>query len=254
MNSPGSPADQRPGLADAPSIRRWWVAAVVLLFIGAGFLTVSLLGRHDPPRGLAGATPPLSSSSSAPSTTPTLTPTATPSAASSVKPAVTPPVTLPAARSGTARSAPVALRIPAIGVSVPLSSLGLNADGTVQVPTKFQEPGWYKLGPSPGQMGSAVILGHVDDYTGPAAFYRLQSLRSGDQVDVSLADGRVAHFVVQKVASYLKTQFPSQEVYASHGYSALQLVTCGGQFDSNTGHYLSNVVAYTSLVATTPAG
>jgi hypothetical protein len=71
---------------------------------------------------------------------------------------------------------------------------------------------------------------------------------------VSLADGAVAHFAVTTVASYLKTQFPAQKVYASHGDRALQLVTCGGQFDSSTGHYLSNVVVYTSLVATTPAG
>jgi sortase (surface protein transpeptidase) len=139
-------------------------------------------------------------------------------------------------------------------VSISLSSLGLNANGTVQVPGKDQQPGWFRLGPAPGQMGSAVILGHVDDYRGPAAFYKLRSLRAGDKVEVGLASGAVAHFEVKTVGAYLKTQFPAQKVYASHGYPALQLVTCGGQFDSGTGHYLSNVVAYTSLVSTTPAG
>jgi sortase (surface protein transpeptidase) len=102
-------------------------------------------------------------------------------------------------------------------------------------------------------MGSAVILGHVDNYTGPAVFYRLTSLRAGDKVDVSLAGGAVAHFVVKSMATYSKSNFPAQKVYGSHGYSGLQLVTCGGQFDRSTGHYLSNVVAYTSLVSTTPA-
>jgi hypothetical protein len=82
----------------------------------------------------------------------------------------------------------------------------------------------------------------------------VKSLRPGDTVDVSLADGAVAHFAVTTVATYLKTQFPSRQVYGSHGYSALQLVTCGGAFNSATGHYLSNVVAYTTLVSTTPAG
>jgi len=148
---------------------------------------------------------------------------------------------------------PVFLRIPAIGVAVSLSTLGLNPDGTVQVPTDFQQPGWYRLGPSPGQVGSAVILGHVDSYQGPAVFFRLRSLRAGDPVEVSLADGVVVHFAVTTVAIYSKAQFPAQQVYASHGYSALQLVTCGGQFDRATGHYLSNIIAYTSLVATTPA-
>jgi sortase (surface protein transpeptidase) len=152
-----------------------------------------------------------------------------------------------------ARSTPVALDIPAIGVNVPLSGLGLNPNGTVQVPTDFQEPGWYELGPSPGQVGSAVILGHVDSYLGPAVFFELRALRAGDQVNVNLADGVVVHFRVLEVAMYLKVQFPSLKVYGSHGYSALQLVTCGGTFDYQTGHYLSNIVVYTALVGFTPA-
>ena len=151
-------------------------------------------------------------------------------------------------------SAPVALRIPAIGVDVSLSTLGLNADRTVQVPTDFQQAGWFGLGPSPGQTGSAVILGHVDSYTGPAVFFQIRTLRAGDQVNVSLADGAIAHFQVTAVAMYAKDQFPAQQVYAPHGGSALQLVTCGGTFDTHTRSYLSNIVAYTTLIATTHAG
>ena len=147
----------------------------------------------------------------------------------------------------------MALRIPAIGVDVSLPTLGLNADHTVQVPTDFQQAGWFGLGPSPGQTGSAVILGHVDSYTGPAVFFQIRKLRAGDQVNVSLADGAIAHFEVSAVAMYAKDQFPAQQVYAPHGGSALQLVTCGGTFDTHTRSYLSNIVAYTTLVATTPA-
>ena len=150
-------------------------------------------------------------------------------------------------------SPPVALRIPAIGVDVSLSTLGLNADHTVEVPTDFQQAGWFGLGPSPGQTGSAVILGHVDSYKGPAVFFRIRTLRTGDQVNVSLADGTIAHFRVTSVAMYTKDQFPARQVYAPHGGSALQLVTCGGTFDTHTRSYLSNIVAYTTLVATTPA-
>jgi sortase (surface protein transpeptidase) len=142
--------------------------------------------------------------------------------------------------------------VPAIGLNVSLSTLGLNPDGTVQVPTDIQQPGWYRLGPSPGQDGSAVILGHVDSYQGPAVFFNLRSLVAGDLVAVSLADGVSAQFEVTSVVMYLKTGFPDQQVYAGHGYSALQLVTCGGTFDARTGHYLSNVVVYTSLVTLTP--
>jgi sortase (surface protein transpeptidase) len=149
-------------------------------------------------------------------------------------------------------SVPVSLRIPVIGVSVSLSQLGLNADKSPEVPTRYQEPGWFKLGPAPGMTGSAVILGHVDDKNGPAVFYKLGSLKAGDTVDVSLANGSVAHFAVKAVETYPKTRFPSQKVYGPHGDRALQLVTCGGTFDEASGHYLSNVVAYTSLVSTTP--
>jgi hypothetical protein len=163
-------------------------------------------------------------------------------------PAAASTTTGPAPLRVVARSTPVTLSIPAIRVAVAVSELGLNPDGTVQVPTDFQEPGWYRLGPTPGQVGSAVIIGHVDSYRGPAVFFKLRSLTAGDPVDVTLADGVVAHFVVTSVAMYPKDQFPAQQVYGSHGYSQLQLVTCGGTFDSQTGHYLSNIVVYSSLV------
>jgi hypothetical protein len=84
-------------------------------------------------------------------------------------------------------------------------------------------------------------------------FFRLRYLQPGDQIEVSLANGTVAHFVVNAVTMYPKQQFPAQQVYGPHGYSALQLVTCGGDFDTDTRSYLSNIVVYTTLVATTPA-
>jgi Sortase domain len=161
------------------------------------------------------------------------------------------PASTGAHRLALARSTPLTLRIPAIGVSVSVSKLGLNPDGTVEVPTNFQQPGWFRLGPTPGQTGSAVILGHVDSYQGPAVFFRLGDLRKGDRVSVTLANGTVARFVVSSVAMYPKTTFPAKRVYGSHDLSALQLVTCGGVFDRRTGHYLSNIVVYTSLVAAT---
>ena len=157
-------------------------------------------------------------------------------------------VTQRATEVGLARSRPIHLSIPALGVSVPLSSLGLNADGTVSVPTDFNVPGWYKFDASPGQMGTAVILGHVDSYRGPAVFFNLRSLKVGDRVIVTLADHRAARFAVIGTATYLKARFPARLVYGRRSYSALQLVTCGGVFDHATGSYLSNVVVYTARV------
>ena len=218
-----------------PDSRRWWVASIMLLLVAAACLAVGLRGHRD---ALPGPAQPPAPGSSPQHSLPATTRPAGPAKQ---------------AELSVARSVPVSLRIPAIGVAVSLSTLGLNPDGTAQVPTDFAQPGWYRLGPSPGQVGSAVILGHVDSYQGPAVFFQLRSLHAGDAVEVTLADGVDAHFAVTTVAMYPKAQFPSQQVYASQGYAALQLVTCGGQFDRASGHYLSNIVAYTTLVATTPA-
>jgi hypothetical protein len=243
--------------------KRWWVAAVALLLIAAGSFTVGLRGHQSvlagpvlpwvAPSGVIGGSqvaPPPAAGDDLPAPPPAAgdrVPAPPPAAGDGV------PEPSEAVGPVVERSVPVSLRVPAIGLAVSMSELGLNSDGTVEVPTDFQEPGWFRLGPSPGQVGSAVILGHVDSYRGPAVFFQLRSLQAGDRVEVSLADGAVAEFVVNTVATYPKAQFPAEQVYASHGYSALNLVTCGGEFDSQTRSYLSNVVAYTSLVAITPA-
>lgn len=269
--------------------RTWPVIALVLLLTALGCITVGLRGHQVPLPGPVALqdTPPAAGgvaaggvgAASSGVSSPVMGSAGTPQLASPRQPEDLLPAPSPARSSadlgvpgpelsgspgGTARPsvgvdpvvprpAPVALRIPAIGVDVSLSTLGLNADHTVQVPTDFQQAGWFGLGPSPGQTGSAVILGHVDSYTGPAVFFQIRTLRAGDQVNVSLADGAIAHFQVSAVAMYAKDQFPAQQVYAPHGGSALQLVTCGGTFDTHTRSYLSNIVAYTTLVATTPA-
>ncbi|MFC4943218.1 class F sortase [Pseudonocardia sp. GCM10023141] len=232
-------------------VRGWWAATAVLLIGAAALLVGGVRGHDDALSSLSPAASPATS---------VATPAPPDSAAAAAPPvaAVLPGDGATAAPPGTAaiplvqRSVPTGLRIPAIGLSVPVSGLGLNPDGTVEVPTDFQKAGWFEQGPSPGQIGSAVILGHVDSYQGPAAFYRLRTLKAGDDVEVGLADGGVARFVVDSVAMYPKEQFPAQQVYGSHGGRALQLVTCGGEFDSAARSYLSNVVVYTTLAAMTP--
>ncbi len=146
------------------------------------------------------------------------------------------------------RSRPIHLSIPIIGVSVPLSVVTLNKNGTVNVPTNFAVPAWYNGDRSPGQKGSAVILGHVDNYHGPAVFFYLDKLKLGNRVDVTLADKQKLVFAVIGIRMYKKTNFPDALVYGARDYPALQLVTCGGIFDPSTGHYLSNIVVFTALI------
>jgi sortase (surface protein transpeptidase) len=150
------------------------------------------------------------------------------------------------------RSRPVTLTIPVLGIHTVVGTLGLQPDHQVMVPTSTHVVGWYDDGPTPGQVGSAVILGHVDSYLGPGTFFYLKNMKAGNSIVVTLTDGATAHFVVTNVVQYAKAAFPDQLVYGSHGVSSLQLVTCGGTFDHATGHYESNIVVFSRLVSATP--
>ena len=148
------------------------------------------------------------------------------------------------------RSIPVAVSIPAIGVYSKLLRLGLNSNGTIQVPplpANASLAAWYKYSATPGQIGASVIEGHVDSYSGPAVFFRLGALRPGDTVNVTLADGITAIFRVTGVREYPKISFPAKTIYGTSNYAALRLITCGGAFDYATGHYVSSTVVFASL-------
>jgi hypothetical protein len=155
------------------------------------------------------------------------------------------------------RSTPVTISIPAIGVHSKLLRLGLNSDGTIAVPsltTSAGEAAWYKYSVAPGQIGTSVIEGHVDNYDGPAVFFRLGGLRPGETIDVTLADGVTAIFRVTGVRAYQKASFPTDAVYGDSNYSALRLITCGGSFDYSTGHYLGSTVVFATLTGHQAAG
>jgi sortase (surface protein transpeptidase) len=143
---------------------------------------------------------------------------------------------------------PVSLDIPAIDVSTRIIHLGLTKSGALQVPTSIHVAGWYTGSPRPGAPGGAVIAGHIDSYTGPGVFYDLDKLRPGQRVFVRRADHTLAVFRVTMVRSYLKSKFPTNAVYGPTPDSELRLITCGGTFDSTTGHYRSNTIVYASLV------
>ena len=141
-------------------------------------------------------------------------------------------------------ASPVSLTIPLIGVKTNLIRLGLQADGALQVPSTTAVAGWYTGSPRPGSIGSAVIVGHVDSFHGPGVFFRLPKLSRGDKIYVRRADGTMVVFRVTEVQTYLKDHFPTQSVYGPTPDAELRLITCGGTFDSTTGHYLSNIVVY----------
>ncbi|MFC1408095.1 class F sortase [Streptacidiphilus sp. N1-12] len=151
-----------------------------------------------------------------------------------------------------ARSVPVRLEIPAIGVDTPVVKLGLAADGSVQVPPieAHAPAGWYQGSPTPGQVGPSVILAHVTvGQYGDGVFLHLSRLRPGDRIVARLADGASAAFTVDRVQTVAKAHFPTSAVYGDVDRPELRLITCGGPRNSDGSGYLDNVVVYASLAA-----
>lgn len=146
------------------------------------------------------------------------------------------------------KSEPTQLKIDKIGMDRKLSSTAKNADGTIAVPKDPEVPGWYKLGPTPGELGPSVIVGHVDTYKGPAVFWRLRELVPGDTVEITRADNTTAKFKVDAVKQFSQSDFPTKEVYGNIDHAGIRLITCGGVYDRHSDRYSHNTVVYGSLI------
>jgi sortase (surface protein transpeptidase) len=215
------PADRR------VAWRRWWpVVAIAASAAAVVFVAPvsGLLGSSDSGKQPTGAGPSLGSA------TLTETPeTHTPA----------PAVTMP-------RSAPVRLSIPAILVDSSLMRLGLKSDGTLETPPGAFPAGWFTGAPTPGELGPAIIVGHVR-YETPGVFERLTDLRRDDEIQVERKDGSTARFRVTRVQHFAKSAFPTQKVYGNIDHAGLRLITCGG-LDAQTNKFEENVVVFADLV------
>lgn len=145
-----------------------------------------------------------------------------------------------------ARSVPVRLQIAAIGVDSALMDLGWRADGSMDVPPGGFPAGWYTGAPTPGELGPAIIAGHVD-MNGPGVFYDLHNLKPDDEVTITRKDGSMPVFRVTRVELFPKDKFPTKMVYDNIDHAGLRLITCAGTFKS--GHYEDNIVVFADLVA-----
>jgi hypothetical protein len=148
-------------------------------------------------------------------------------------------------------STPVELVVPSIDVRAPVHGVGLAADGTIAVPdlARHNEAAWYQGGPTPGQYGPAIIVGHADTRTGPSVFHDLVRLRPGAGVEVIRRDGRVAVFRVTSVEHFDKDRLPGDRVYGDFSRPALRLITCGGRWRGPSIGYSDNIVVFAALVA-----
>ncbi|MEG8280240.1 class F sortase [Streptomyces sp. AHA2] len=148
-----------------------------------------------------------------------------------------------------AHSVPARVGIPAIQVDAPIIPVGLDADGWVGAPPP-EDPnlaGWFTGAVTPGEKGTAVVVGHVDNQQGPAVFYGLGALKKGNRVEIARQDGKTAVFEIYGVEVFAKDDFPGDRVYGSKGAPELRVITCGGGFSEQDG-YAGNVVAFARMV------
>ncbi|MBM7440219.1 class F sortase [Streptomyces sp. HB132] len=144
--------------------------------------------------------------------------------------------------------APTRLTVPSLGIDSTLMRLGLNEDGTVEVPPaeKGMTAGWYAGGAVPGEPGAAVLIGHNDTRFGKAVFHDLHTIAKGADIAVSGGGGEKKHFTVTGTETVSKKTFPTRKVYGATDESVLRLITCDGAFDA-AGHPVDNLIVYATL-------
>jgi hypothetical protein len=165
---------------------------------------------------------------------------------SNIKTPAFPAATPSAAALSMARSSPTRIWIRSIGLDSKLMKLGLQKDGSLQVPPRGFPAGWYTGSPTPGEIGPSIIAGHID-WNGPGVFYYLSHVQIGDEIMVDRADGTTAGFVVTRIASFLKSKFPTSAVYGDLTYPGLRLITCG-DYDFTLHKYVRDLVVFATLI------
>ncbi|MEU5717524.1 class F sortase [Streptomyces sp. NPDC020403] len=148
----------------------------------------------------------------------------------------------------TKTATPVEVSVPSLSVTAPLMRLGLNQDGTVEVPPaeKGMTAGWYTGGAVPGEPGAAVIIGHNDTRFGKAVFHDLKKITRGADIVVRDGNGGRTRFTVTGTETVRKNAFPTEKVYGATREPVLRLVTCDGGFDA-AGHPVDNLIVYASV-------
>lgn len=143
---------------------------------------------------------------------------------------------------------PSTISIPSLGVSADIEQVGLDAKRNMDVPKKAENAGWYNLGPKPGERGSAVLAGHLDDPNGnPAIFWNLKKIKLGEKIIITDQENQQRVFIVKDIENYPWNDFPLNEVFADATGKKLNLITCGGTWDKENKNYLERTVVYANL-------
>jgi LPXTG-site transpeptidase (sortase) family protein len=141
------------------------------------------------------------------------------------------PAAVPTASASTTGAlVPAQLKIPALGINAKVEEVGKKADGSMGTPKDFLDVGWWGEGARPGEHGSAVFDGHVNNaLTKSGVFEHLSQIQKGDYVTVSDKEGKTLVYRVTEVSLY-DTDAPTNRLFAKTGPSQLVLITCDGEW------------------------
>ncbi|WP_285768045.1 sortase [Peribacillus sp. SI8-4] len=142
---------------------------------------------------------------------------------------------------------PTHVTIPSIEVDASIEQVGLLETGEMAAPSTEDGVAWFEPGAKPGAKGNAILAGHVDSKTGPAIFYHLKDLETGDEITVTDKQGTKLTFVVKKKKSYPRDKAPLNEIFGYSKGRQLNLITCTGTFDRSKGTHQERLVVYTEL-------
>ena len=144
---------------------------------------------------------------------------------------------------------PSRLIIAKIGVNAHIENLGQDENNNMGIPARWEDVGWYELGVRPGEVGNAVIAGHLDtDRGAQAAFFRLGKLETGDTVEIVNSDGKVLLFRVSEKVVYPYDQVPKEYLFGTADSAKLILVTCKGRFNRSSRNYTDRIAVFAELI------
>ena len=218
------------------------LARIAPIFLGAALL--SACGGQGQPASAPSQPAPQPTPAATQYTAPAVSPTVGPSTSTAASAAPASVLPAPAVRP----PAPVELIIPAIKVDAQVEQVGQDPTGAMDVPKKWEDVGWYKLGFRPGETGRAVMAGHLDSTTDKAVFWDLHLLKPGDKVQVKQETGSTLTFQVTGSEAYAYNQAPLQKIFGPAAAATLNLITCNGTFDKASKNYDKRLVVYTKLV------
>ncbi|MCP3856471.1 MAG: class F sortase [Actinomycetia bacterium] len=230
-------------------------AALSVAFLGTTIAALAVTGESGAPARFVAEPPASGSTDPAPETETAFVPAARVTVVDGGEPPVLsphPPQPSDNTLTTGEQAVPLGVRIPGIDVDASIIELGLNGDGSLEVPSDYGLTGWYTGRAVPGDIGPSVVVGHVDSTTGPAVFNRLPRLEVGDLIEIDRSDGLVAHFRVSEITLVQKDQFPTAAVYGATEVPALRLITCGGAFDREERSYGANHIVYAEHLGNEP--